>query len=76
MTILQNLLSYKKTHDLNFLSNSLSGYGLQPTDWKLTKENHRYYKIIHKTEPNFYFIGKVKYKKGRKAWHSIHLAGL
>ena len=76
MKIMQSLKAYKKNHDLALLNNSLSDYGLQPQDWQLIKKNHELYKITHKTEPDFFFIGKIKYEKGRKEWRSIQLAGL
>lgn len=62
--------------DLDTLSNSLSEFGLCPTEWHIIEEDHYIYKIENKKEPHFYFQGKIKFENGHKKWRSIHLAGL
>ncbi|MEQ1723014.1 MAG: hypothetical protein ABL930_07535 [Pseudobdellovibrio sp.] len=76
MKILHILNVTKKETDLNLLNNSLSEYGLKPNEWNIIKEDCVSYKIFNKTEPEFFFRGKVKYENGRKKWGSIRLAGL
>jgi hypothetical protein len=76
MKILYFLNVSKIETDLNLLNNSLSEYGLKPNEWNIIKENCGHYKILNKTEPDFFFRGKIKYEKGRKKWGSIQLAGL
>ncbi len=76
MKILYFLNVSKMQTDLNLLNNSLSEYGLKPNEWNIIKENGGSYKIFNKTEPDFFFRGKIKYEKGRKKWGSIQLAGL
>jgi hypothetical protein len=76
MKILDFLNVTKTKNDLNLLNNSLSEYGLKPKEWHIIKEDGVSYKILNKTEPDFFFRGKIKYENGRKKWGSIRLAGL
>ncbi|MEK6627615.1 MAG: hypothetical protein AABY53_03230 [Bdellovibrionota bacterium] len=76
MNILHFLESSKKRQELILLSNSLSDFGLSPTEWCLMKEDCTSYKITNKIEPNFFFRGQIQFKNGRKRWGSIQLAGL
>lgn len=62
--------------ELDILNNSLSDFGLCPSDWLVIKEDSCVYKIENKEEPHFFFRGKVKFENGRKKWRSIRLAGL
>lgn len=66
----------KKNQELDLLNSSLSDYGLCPKEWHIIKEDSIDYRIANKTEPDFFFRGRVKYEKGRKKWTSIQLAGL
>ncbi len=56
---------------MNFLNQSLEQFGLCPKDWTLKKESHQKYVIIHKDDPDFFFIGKIKAET--KGWDFIQL---
>ena len=62
--------------ELEALKNSLSDYGLCPTEWLIIEEEVCNYKIENKEEPLFFFRGKIKLENGLKKWGAIRLAGL
>gem|GEM_PF-1159825 len=76
MNILHFLKLGKKKQELASLSKSLSEYGLSPAEWELIKEDRVNYKIANKYEPKFFFRGRIQFRRGRKIWGSIQLAGI
>lgn len=76
MNFLQYLQTSKVNHDLNYLSEGLAEFGLCPHDWSLIKEDSLNYKITNKTEPKFYFRGRIHFKNGKRQWLSIRLVSL
>lgn len=56
---------------MNFLNQSLQQFGLCPKDWTLKKESNQKYVIVHKDDPDFFFIGKIKAET--TSWDFIQL---
>lgn len=76
MNFLHFMNVVKKAQDITSLNKGLSDYGLSPTDWQISKVTGNEYKIVHKSEPDFIFHGKIKFKNGRKKWDSIQLTAI
>ncbi|MBY0555522.1 hypothetical protein K2P97_13405 [bacterium] len=76
MNFLHFMNVVKKNQDITSLNRGLSEYGLSPADWQIRKVAGTEYKIIHRSEPNFVFLGKIKFENGRKKWGSIQLKAI
>lgn len=62
--------------ELKPLIESLSDFGLCPTEWTITKQESQIYRIENRKEPQFFFKGNIRYEAGRIKWNIISLAGL
>lgn len=74
-----NFLQTTTTNSTNSIVNlnkELAEFGLYPFDWMITKKSNKEFKIQHKTESDFFFIGTTITKNGHKRWNSIQLGSL
>ncbi len=58
------------------LLNNLSGYGLNPKQWRIQKAKENTYWIQNKEIPSWYFRGVTKLQTGKTRWYKISLVSL
>lgn len=58
------------------LLSNLSGYGLNPNQWKIQKTNKNTYWIQNKEIPSWYFRGITDSHSGIARWNKISLVSL
>jgi hypothetical protein len=58
------------------LTNALSGYGLNPSEWLLNQQGNGSYAIQSKTDKNFIFKGQIKNRGSKVTWEKIDLISL
>jgi len=67
----------KKNNSLKqTLLNNLSGYGLNPKQWRIQKTKENIYWIQHKEIPSWYFRGVTESRFGITQWNQISLVSL
>lgn len=76
LNILHFFNKNRKLIETSSLNKDLSDFGLKPNDWYLIQEDGLIYRIENKNEPTFFFKGRVHFRKGKKKWRSIYLAGI
>ncbi len=66
----------KMAAELESLIESLSDFGLCPSEWIITEQESQIYRIENREEPQFFFKGNIRLEAGRIKWNTIFLAGL
>lgn len=58
------------------LKGELAKFGLNPIDWRISKQPSKSYRIESKLDQGFAFIGKVRKRGPHLKWRSLELVSL
>lgn len=62
-----------QNHTVLSLQSQLLSFGLNPTEWTLSRLHSVGYLIEHKRDDSFKFIGKYEFKDRRPRWKTVEL---
>lgn len=69
-------MEFKNKTDQQTLLNNLSGFGLNPTQWKLKQKSKDIFFIENKNSPSWYFRGVIQKTSAQPNWKKISLVSL
>jgi hypothetical protein len=55
------------------LQQDLTNFGLNPAEWSLKSLNKSYFRILHKTDSGFSFLGHLDRKEAKPRWKKLEL---
>lgn len=58
------------------LQTELRNFGLNPSEWTLQQLNALHYRVLHRTDDDFSFYGRLEYRDHRPQWKSLEIESL